>query len=232
MCRLMTVLAILVALTSVFPSRADQESGTAAGNVKIPDPAIRYPQPLAGIDDAKLLPMLEDLPYEYGGMNVARADGRLLHDLIVDNGYRRGLEIGTSNGYSTLWLGLAFRKTGGRVITLEYDARRASEARSNFERAGLADVIDAHSVDAFEEIPKIEGEFDFVFLDAWKPDYVQFWRLLKDRIVPGGAFTAHNVIGHEKYMLEFLAAVRKEPGFETTIYRTSDAGVSISVRRE
>jgi len=96
----------------------------------------------------------------------------------------------------------------------------------------LDDVIDARNVDAFEEIPRIEGEFDFVFLDAWKPDYVKFWELVKDRVVPGGAFTAHNVVGHENHMIEFLEAVRKEPAFETTIYRTSSAGVSISIRRK
>jgi predicted O-methyltransferase YrrM len=93
-------------------------------------------------------------------------------------------------------------------------------------------VIDLRVADAFEEIPKIEGEFDFVFLDAWKPDYLDFWKLVKGRLSPGGAFTAHNVIGHEDQMCEFLPAFEDDPAFETTIRESSRAGVSISVRRE
>jgi predicted O-methyltransferase YrrM len=188
--------------------------------------------PFAGIDDPKVLPLLKHLPYEHGGMNVPKQDGRLLYDLIIERGYKRGLEIGTSNGYSTLWLGLAFRKAGGKVITIEYEAKRAAEARRNFAEAGLLDVIDARVADAFKEIPKIEGEFDFVFLDAWKPDYIAFWKLVKDRLVPGGAFTAHNVTGHENHMREFLEAIRSDPAFETTIHELSRAGVSVSVKRK
>jgi caffeoyl-CoA O-methyltransferase len=196
------------------------------------DDAGFAPEPFAGIDDPRLLPMLEHLPYEHGGLNVPPRDGRLLHDLIVKRGYRRALEIGTSNGYSALWLGLALRETGGKLITIEYEPQRAEEARKNFERAGLGDVIDLRVADAFEEIPKIEGEFDFVLLDAWKPDYLAFWELTKDRVRPGGAYTAHNVIAHENHMRDFLEAIRSDPGFETTFHEVSDAGVSVSIRRE
>jgi predicted O-methyltransferase YrrM len=197
----------------------------------MPEPADTLAGPFTGIDDPRVLPMLEHLPHEHGGMNVPALDGRLLYDLVVERGYRRGLEIGTSNGYSTLWLGLAFRETGGRVITIEYEPKRAVEARENFSNAGLGPVIDLRVADAFEEIPRIEGEFDFVFLDAWKPDYLAFWKLVKDRVSPGGVFTAHNVIAHENHMRDFLDAIRSDPKFETTINEASDAGVSISTRR-
>jgi predicted O-methyltransferase YrrM len=198
----------------------------------VPDLADALPDIHAGIDDPHVLPMLEHLPYAHGGMNVPACDGRLLYDLVVERGYRRGLEIGTSNGYSTLWLGLAFRETGGRVITIEYEPQRAAEARDNFRKAGLDPVIDLRVADAFEEIPQIEGKFDFVFLDAWKPDYIAFWEMVKNRVSPGGVFTAHNVIGQENHMRDFLEAIRSDPNFETTINEASDAGVSISTRRE
>lgn len=190
------------------------------------------PDPFAGFDDPRVLPMLRNLPHEHGGMNVPAADGRLLHDLIVDHGYRRGLEIGTSNGYSTLWLALAFRTTGGELFTIEYEPKRAAEARENFRKAALEQIIDLRVADAFEEIPKLEGSFDFVFLDAWKPDYLAFWNLVKSRVSPGGVFTAHNVIGQENHMRDFLEAVQADPDFETTIHEVSDAGVSISLRRK
>jgi len=196
------------------------------------DDVLFAPDTFAGVDDRRVLPMLANLPHEHGGMNVPARDGRLLHDLIVSRGYRTALEIGTSNGYSSLWLGLALRETGGRLITIEYEPKRAEEARRNFDKAGLGDVIDLRVADAFAEIPKIEGEFDFVFLDAWKPDYLAFWELVKDRVLPGGAFTAHNVSGHENHMRDFLEAIRSDPQFETTIHEVSEAGVSVSERRK
>ena len=185
----------------------------------------------AGIEDAKVLPMLKHLPYTHGGMNVPPEDGRLLYDLIKAKGYKRGLEIGTSNGYSTLWLGLAFRETGGKVITLEIDEDSGREARANFRKAGLEDVIDCRISDAFAEIPNIEGEFDFVFIDAWKPDYIKFLRMLRDRMVPGGAITAHNVISQDRGMKDFLYVIQKDPDFDTTIHESSPAGVSVSFVR-
>jgi len=197
-----------------------------------PDPAAVFPETFAGITDRQVLPLLKHLPYDDDGMNIPCRDGRLLYDLIVEHGYVRGLEIGTSNGYSTLWLGLAFRQTGGRVITLEYEAKAARAAWRNFQDAGLTDVIDARTADAFKEIPAMEGDFDFVFLDAWKPDYIKFWRLVKDRIRPGGVFTAHNVSSHERDMQDFLAEIRRDPAFETTLHQVSSQGISVSFRRK
>ena len=195
----------------------------------MPDPRSEYPEVFGGIDDERVLPMLLDLPFEHGGMNVPPADGRFLYDLIVEHGYRRGLEIGTSNGYSTLWLGLAMRKTGGKVITIEYDEAAAREAVANFERAGLAGVIDARMADAFEEIPRIEGDFDFVFIDAWKPDYIRFLELIRDRVVPGGAIAAHNVTSQERDMRDFLEAIQHDAGLETTFHEPSTEGISMSI---
>ena len=131
-------------------------------------PACSQNDPFEGITDEAVLPMLKRLPYNQGGMNVPALDGRLLYNIIIENEYKRGLEIGTSNGYSTLWQGLAFRQTGGEVITIEIEEGRAKEARENFKKAGLDGIIDSRINDAFKEIPKIEGDFDFIFLDAWK----------------------------------------------------------------
>jgi predicted O-methyltransferase YrrM len=197
-----------------------------------PDPAAVFTETFAGITDPQVLPLLKHLPYDDDGMNIPCRDGRLLYDLIAEHGYVRGLEIGTSNGYSTLWLGLAFRQTGGRVITLEYEAKAARAALRNFQDAGLTDVIDARTADAFQAIPDIEGDFDFIFLDAWKPDYIRFWRLVKDRVRPGGVFTAHNVSSHERDMKDFLVEIRKDPDFETTLHQVSTQGVSVSFRRK
>ena len=200
----------------------------------IPDADEVFADVFEGIKDAKVLPMLmmKDLTYAHGEMNIPCRDGRFLYDLILKSGYRRGLEIGTFNGYSTLWLGLAFRKTGGRVVTIEYDRASGEEARRNFEKAGLEDVIDSRINDAFEEIPKIEGEFDFVFIDANKEDYIRFLDLLKDRVRPGGAIVAHNVTNYARDMKEFLEAIQNDPGLETTFHEISAEGFSLSIKRK
>ena len=196
----------------------------------MPDPADVFPAVYKGIDNERVLPLLKDLPFVHGGMNIPCTDGRLLYDLIVQNDYTRGLEIGTSNGYSTLWCALAFRKTGGSIITMEIDEPSAREAEENFIKAGLNDIIDLRIGDAFAAIPEISGEFDFIFLDAWKPDYIRFFELLKDRIRPGGAFAAHNVTSHARNMRGFIDAVKNEEGFTTSFHEVSDAGVSVSIR--
>jgi len=196
---------------------------------RMPDAEREFPDIFSGITDQRVLPMLKDLPTEYGGMNIPAPDGRFLYDLIIEKEYRRGLEIGTSNGYSTLWMGLAFRRTGGKIITVEYEKLRGLEAKENFEKAGLDDIIDLRINDAFKEIPLIEGEFDFIFLDAWKPDYVKFLEMIRDRVAPGGAIAAHNVVSQERSMRDFLEAIENDPGLETTFIETSSEGISLSI---
>jgi caffeoyl-CoA O-methyltransferase len=184
--------------------------------------------PFRGITDEKVLPMLKHLPYRHGGMNVPASDGRLLYDIIKDHGYTRGLEIGTSNGYSALWLGLAFKENGGQLITIEIEPQRAREAQENFRDAGLADVIESRVNDALREIPYLRGTFDFVFIDAWKPDYLRYLQLVLPKMKTGGVITAHNVTSEGGSMQGFLDEIRTNPRLETTIDRTSRAGVSIS----
>jgi len=217
--------------TTYFFDEVEQNVPVDDELFSMPEAADIFPGTFGGIDDERVLPMLQHLPYRHGGMNIPSADGRFLYDMIVERGYRRGLEIGTSNGYSTLWLGLAFRETGGSVVTLEIDPESAAEAIENFQRAGLDGVIETRICDAIEEIPRLEGEFDFVFLDAWKPDYITYFELLRERIKPGGAITAHNVVSQDDHMRDFLSAIENDPDFETTIHRTSTEGISVSIRR-
>ncbi|HXH04974.1 MAG TPA: class I SAM-dependent methyltransferase, partial [Vicinamibacterales bacterium] len=109
---------------------------------------------------------------------VSEEDGRFLRMLAAASGARRALEIGTASGYSAIWIGLAMRATGGRLVTIEYDAARAKEAAANIRRARLDDVVEVVAADAFQEIRRRPGTFDFVFLDAWKRDYRRFFDLV------------------------------------------------------
>lgn len=186
------------------------------------------PDPFEGITDKKVLPMLKHLPYRHGGMNIPASDGRLLYNLIIEHGYQSGLEVGTSNGYSTLWLGLAFRQTGGAMITIEIEPRRAREAQDNFINAGLDGTIDSRISDALVEIPGLKEEFDFVFIDAWQPDYPRYLEMVLPKMKRGGVITAHNVTGQGEEIRKFLDAITNNPRLETTIDRSTRAGVSIS----
>jgi predicted O-methyltransferase YrrM len=200
--------------------------------LRMPSPDEVFPDAFEGLAEPKVLPLLIDFPSGHEDMNVPCRDGRFLYDFIRRKNYRRGLEIGTFTGYSALWFGLAFKETGGRLITIEIDQRPGEEARRNFRKAGLEDVIDSRIADAFEEIQKIEGRFDFIFIDAWKPDYMRFLELLRDRVAPGGAIIAHNVTNYARDMREFLEAIKKDPGLETTLNETSAEGMSISIVRD
>jgi len=184
-----------------------------------------------GLEDSKAVLQLKRFPEQYRLLNVPPADGRFLYDLVLKHKYRRGLEIGTANGYSAIWLGMAFRQTGGKLITIEIDPDLANEARQNFRWAGLTEFVDARTNDAFKEIPQIEGTFDFIFIDAWKADYKKFFDILLPRVAPGGAITAHNVVDSADELSDFLQDIQSTPHLETTIQKTSNRGISVSIRK-
>lgn len=163
---------------------------------------------------------------------VSEEDGRFLRLMIAASGARRVLEIGGASGYSAIWMGIGLRETGGRLVTIEYDADRAKELAENIRQAGLSDVVQVIPGDAFEQIPALDGTFDFVFLDAWKKDYQRFFDLVYPRLETGGVFIAHNVVNKRDEMLDFLDTIHSHPSMWTTIVAPSDEGMSVSLKRE
>jgi predicted O-methyltransferase YrrM len=150
--------------------------------------------------------------------------------MIASSGATRALEIGGANGYSAIWIGLGLRQTGGHLTTIEFDPARAKTAGENIRRAGLADIVTVVPGDAFKEIPKLSGEFDFVFLDAWKRDYKRFFDMVLPRLRPRGLFLAHNVVNKQSEMPDFLGAIQNNPAVMTTIVRPSGEGMSVSLK--
>lgn len=167
-----------------------------------------------------------------GQLAVSEEDGRFLRLMVASTGARRALEIGAASGYSAIWIGLGLRATGGRLVTIEYDAKRAVEAAANVKRAGLNDVVRVVAGDAFKEIPKLPGDVDFVFLDAWKPDYKKFFDLVYPRLAPGGLFLAHNVLNKRDEMKDFLTAIDRHPQLWTSTVAPSGEGISVSWKRK
>ena len=165
-----------------------------------------------------------------GQLAVSEEDGRFLRVLVASRGAKSVLEIGAASGYSGIWLGLGARESGGHVVAIEYDPQRAKEAASNIRSAGLADVVRVVQGDAFAEIPRVPGTFDFVFLDAWKPDYKRFFDMVFPRLAPGGVFVAHNVVNKKTEMEPFLQAILAHPALFTSIVSPSHEGMSISYK--
>ena len=163
---------------------------------------------------------------------VSEEDGRLLRLLAASNRTQRALEIGGANGYSAIWIGLGLRETGGRLVSIEYDAGRARQAAENIRRAGLADIVQVIPGDAFKEIPRLPGTFDLVFLDAWKKDYKRFLELVWPRLDRRGLFLGHNVVNKRSEMGDFLDAIDDSSRMLTSIVTPSGEGVSISYKRQ
>jgi caffeoyl-CoA O-methyltransferase len=162
---------------------------------------------------------------------VSEEDGRFLRLLVVTRGAKRALEIGAASGYSAIWMGLGMRETGGKLVTIEYDKARAAQAAANISKAGLSDVVQVISGDAFAEIPKVAGTFDFVFCDAWKRDYQKFFSMVFPRMDKGGLFLGHNVINKRDEMTDFLKTIHTSPAVLTSIVAPSGEGVSITLKR-
>jgi predicted O-methyltransferase YrrM len=165
-----------------------------------------------------------------GQLAVSEEDGRFLRVMVASSRATRALEIGTASGYSAIWIGLGLRETNGLLTTIEFDTERARAAAVNIRRAGLSDIVKVVPGDAFREIPRLAGEFDFVFLDAWKPDYKRFFDLVFPRLRPGGLFLAHNVVNKRGEMRDFLDAIQGHPSLLTTIIRPSGEGISVSYK--
>lgn len=166
-------------------------------------------------------------------LNVPESDGRALHDLIVKHKFTRALEIGTSTGHSGVWIAWALSKTGGNLTTIEIDPERHRTALANFKEAGLASYIDARLGDAHQLVPALQGPFDFVFSDADKDWYKNYFVSVWPKVTPGGCFTAHNVSGSSvgAGIRDFLAHLKTLPDGVTTMNQSSREGISITCKR-
>jgi predicted O-methyltransferase YrrM len=195
--------------------------------------ALPAPQEEVSDRDARVRRFLEEHRDQWRDENVTAADGEFLRDLIIRDKYTRALEIGTSTGHSGIWIAWAMSRTGGKLVTIEIDGARYEKALANFRAAGLEGFVDARLGDAHELVPLLEGPFDFVFVDADKDWYQNYFKMLLPKLVAGGCFAAHNVLNLEFMhgVKEFLDYARSLPEIETTVERSSGSGISLSFKR-
>jgi predicted O-methyltransferase YrrM len=137
--------------------------------------------------------------------------GQFLATLVAATGARTILEIGTSAGYSTLWLALGARRTGGRVTTFDVDPAKAELARTTFAEAGVGDVVEARLEDGVAGLQRHDGTVDLVFLDAEKDDYLRALGPAIRALRPGGLLVADNLTSHAADLEDFRATALAEP---------------------
>jgi predicted O-methyltransferase YrrM len=195
-------------------------------------PADGSPLPEADAEK-RTLSVLDDLDRNQrrGNMNVPTEDGRLLRLLAETICAKHVVEIGTSNGYSSIWICLGLRDTGGRLTTYEINASRATLARQNFKRAGVDQIVTLVEGDAHEEVTKLKGSIDILFIDADKEGYIDYLKKLLPLIRPGGLILAHNTTSHGAQMQDYLNAVTTNPKLETIFVNKQPAGIGMTLKK-
>jgi predicted O-methyltransferase YrrM len=162
--------------------------------------------------------------------NVEPPTAELLGVLIRAGRARRILELGTSNGYSTIWLADAAEATGGAVVSVDVDAARTALARENIRGAGLEQRVELRTEDAALTLERSgDGEWEFVFLDAERPAYPSYVRDLVRTLAPGGLLAVDNVESHANELVEFTELIEAVPELTQTVVPVG-AGLRLGVR--
>ena len=185
--------------------------------------------------DQKVKKFLDKMKNRWRDLNVPEEDGKILYEIIVQNKYKRALELGTSTGHSAIWIAWALSKTGGKLITIEIDEGRYRQALANFKEAGLSEYIDARLADAHQLVNELPGLFDFVFIDADKDWYTNYAKTLIPKLEPGGCITAHNVEEGRSGLSgtrEYYQYMKSLSEFESSLHPRSPAGMAISYKKK
>lgn len=167
------------------------------------------------------------------GLSTAPGDAMMLRILVESMNAKRGIEIGAARGFGAINMGIAFERTGGHLWTLEIDPRSAVRTRENLEKVGLEKTVTCVEGNALETLSTMKGEYDFVFIDAAKNEYLQYLKIIEPKLKPGAVVVADNVIKSARAMQDFLDYIQTSPNYDTVIIRASmekGDGMSISYK--
>ncbi len=182
--------------------------------------------------ERRILAVLDDLDRNQrrGNMNVPVEDGRLLRVLAESISAKHVAEIGTSNGYSGIWLCLALRATGGKLTTYEIDRGRAALARDNFKRAGVDHLVTLVEGDAHVEVTRLKEPIDLLFIDADKEGYLDYLNKLLPLVRSGGLIVAHNMKSPAPDP-RYVKAITSTPDLETVFLNMHAAGLAVTLKK-
>ena len=176
----------------------------------------------------KLLYELEIFGSKHSCYNISADTGKFFSILVKITKPKDILEIGTSNGYSTIWLASAAKGNKGKVTTIEINESKAKMALENFKRSNLQNIKIIYG-DALKEIPKLKGNFDFMFIDAIKEDYIKYLKLAEKKLKKGCIIVADNAIMFKNYMQDYLNYVEKNKNYNSVLIPIG-SGVEFSIK--
>lgn len=180
-------------------------------------------------ETAEVLAELEKTQKEF--WNIPRKTAVLINTFIKMMGVKNALEIGTSNGYSGIWIAKALKNTGGKLTTIEYYDKRQSVAIENFKKCGVNDIIrplQGSACDILESLA-LDEKFDFVFIDANKREYVKYFELIKPHLTEKALIIADNITSHAEKVQTFIDAVDADDEFQYEIVEVP-GGILIAYR--
>jgi len=182
-------------------------------------------------EEKQILSVINDLEKSRREMlSVPTEDGRLLRLLTEISGAKNVVEIGTSNGYSTLWFCLALHATGGKLTTFEIDTEKVKLAQINFKKAGVEEIVTIVEGDAHKEVTKLKDPIDIVFLDADKSGYPDYLNKLLPLVRPGGLIIAHNM-KNPAPSPEYIKAITTDPNLETVFLNMQASGIGVTMKK-
>jgi len=147
------------------------------------------------------------------GMDTTPGDAMLLRILVEARKAKRGVEVGSYKGFGAINMGIGFERNGGHLFTLEINPGTADTCRANLKKVGLEKTVTCITGDALKTLPTLEGEFDFVFLDARKSDYFKYLKAIEPKLAPGAVIVADNTIRSAKAMPDFLTYLQDSPDY-------------------
>jgi len=180
--------------------------------------------------EMKIIKVLEEIRRGPWMANVATLHGRLLRILTEAINAQKVVEIGTSNGYSALWICLGLQATGGKLVTHEIDPETAALAQANFKRAGVEHLVTIVVGDAHETVTRLQGPIDLLFIDADKPGYLDYLNKLLPLVRPGGLILADNM-SQPRPSPDFVRAITTNPNLETIFLNMQSTGIGLTLKK-
>lgn len=149
--------------------------------------------------------------------NISRESANFLSMLIKISGAKNVVEVGTSNGYSGIWLAKALRETGGHLTTIEYYEKRIDLAMENFKECGVDDIITIKQGSACDVLAELGFSIDFAFIDANKGEYIKYFDLIDPKLKKGGIIAADNITSHSDKVAPFVEKIKSDPNYQVEI---------------
>lgn len=163
----------------------------------------------------KLLEELEKTQKDF--WNIARSSANFLNMLIKIAKVQNAIEVGTSNGYSGIWIAKALKETGGKLTTIEYYEKRIALAQENFKTCEVNDIITIKQGSACEVLDTLDEEYDFAFIDANKGEYVKYFEIIDSKLKKGGIITADNITSHADKVATFVDKIKSDSNYQVEI---------------